>query len=153
MSYAPTPTGARPRPGDSAAASASTRGQARGDARGRGATNGSPARGNAASTKGSAPRAASRGRPFEEPRNWKQLGLLAGGIAAGAVIGAGVALLFTTKTGPQRRARIARTARHLGHDAEQRWEDLGFALKEAARSARDRFRHRHAADNETAVDD
>jgi hypothetical protein len=67
--------------------------------------------------------------------------------------GAGLALLFTSKTGPQRRAGIARRARHFGHDTEQRWEDLGFALKEAARSARDRFRHKHAAESETDADD
>lgn len=83
-----------------------------------------------------------------------QLGMLAGGIAAGAAVGAGIALIMTSKTGPQRRAGIARKARHLGHDAEQRWEDLAFALKEAARSARDRFRHRAPADDsETDVDD
>ena len=60
-------------------------------------------------------------------------------------------------TVPIGRARIARKARHLGHDAEQRWEDLAFALKEAARGARDRFRHRAAAsaaaDDETDADD
>jgi hypothetical protein len=98
---------------------------------------------------------APRGRPYDESRDWKQIGLLAVGIAAGAAVGAGAALLFTSQTGPQRRARIARKARHLGHDAEQRWEDLAFALKEAARSTRDRFRHRHAdaGDDETDVDD
>ena len=74
--------------------------------------------------------------------------MLAGGIAAGAAVGAGIALLLTDKTGPQRRAGIARKARHLGHDAEQRWEDLAFTLKEAARSTRDRFRHRHAGDGD-----
>jgi gas vesicle protein len=84
-----------------------------------------------------------------------QLGLLAGGIAAGAAVGAGLALLLTSRTGPQRRAGIARKARYLGHNAEQRWEDLAFALKEAARGTRDRLRHRHAADDsdETEVDD
>jgi gas vesicle protein len=84
-----------------------------------------------------------------------QIGMMAGGIAAGAAVGAGIALLITSKTGPQRRAGIARKARHLGHDAEQRWEDLAFALKEAARGTRDRFRHRHAAaeSDETDADD
>ncbi|MFL5561691.1 MAG: hypothetical protein ACJ79K_09480 [Gemmatimonadaceae bacterium] len=99
---------------------------------------------------------APRGRPYDESTDWKQLGLLAAGIAAGAGLGAGLALLFTSQTGPQRRARIARKARHLGHDAEQRWEDLAFALKEAARGARDRFRHRaaaSAAEDETDADD
>ena len=148
MSYAPNPTAQRSRTQNSASATTSTRGQA--GARG---NNGSAGRGRGATPKAPAPRSTPRGRPYDEARNWKQLGLLAAGIAAGAAVGAGVALLFTDKTGPQRRAGIARKARHLGHDAEQRWEDLAFALKEAARGTRDRFRHRHAADSETDADD
>ena len=148
MSYAPNPTGQRSRTRESAAATTSTRGQ--NGARG---SNGSAGRGRGAAPKAPPSRSKPRGRPYEEPRDWKQLGLLAAGIAAGAAVGAGVALLFTDKTGPQRRAGIARRARHLGHDAEQRWEDLAFALKEAARDTRDRFRHRHAADSETEADD
>ncbi len=148
MSYVPNPTGERSRPAGSAAGTK----PARGHGRGRG-DNGSTSRGKAASTRTGAAKSAPRGRPFDEQRNWKQLVLLAGGIAAGAAAGAGLAMLFTSETGPQRRAGLARRARHLGHDAEQRWEDLGFALKEAARSARDRFRHRHAAESETEVDD
>jgi hypothetical protein len=148
MSYAPNPTGERSRTSGSAAGTASARGQSRG----RG-SNGSATRGNTTSTRTAAAKSAPRGRAFDESRDWKQLGTLAAGIAAGAMAGAGLALLFTSKTGPQRRAGIARRARHLGHDAEQRWEDLGFALKEAGRAARDRFRHRHAAESETEVDD
>ena len=148
MSYAPNPTGERSRTGSSATGAASSRGQSRGRR-----DNGSASHGNTSSSRGAASRSTARGQSFEEPRDWKQLGTLAAGIAAGAMAGAGLALLFTSKTGPQRRAGIARRARHLGHDAEQRWEDLGFALKEAARTARDRFRHRHAAESETAVDD
>ena len=148
MSYAPDPTAQRSRTQNSASATTATRGQA--GARG---NNGAAGRGRGATAKAAAPRSTPRGRPYDETRNWKQLGLLAAGIAAGAAVGAGVALLFTEKTGPQRRAGIARKARHLGHDAEQRWEDLAFTLKEAARSTRDRFRHRHAADSETDIDD
>jgi hypothetical protein len=148
MSYAPNSTAQRSRTQNSASATTSTRGQA--GARG---GNGSAGRGRGATSKASPPRSTPRGRPYEEPRDWKQLGLLAAGIAAGAAVGAGVALLFTDKTGPQRRAGIARKARHFGHDAEQRWEDLAFTLKEAARSTRDRFRHHHAAESETDVDD
>jgi hypothetical protein len=148
MSYAPNPTSQQSRSQTSATGATSSRGQA--GARG---NNGSSGRGRGSTTKPSPARSTPRGRPYEEPRDWKQLGLLAAGIAAGAAVGAGVALLFTETTGPQRRARIARTARHLGHDAEQRWEDLAFALKEAARTTRDRFRHRHAADSEIDADD
>jgi hypothetical protein len=148
MSYAPNSTAQRSRTQNSASATTSTRGQdgSRGG-------NGSAGRGKGATAKATPARSTPRGRPYEAARDWKQLGLLAAGIAAGAAVGAAVALLFTDETGPQRRAGIARKARHLGHDAEQRWEDLAFALKEAARSTRDHFRHRHAADSETDIDD
>ena len=148
MSYAPNPTRSRSRTDAASARTATAVGQGRGHG-----TNGSSARGKSAPAKGPAPKTAPRGRPFEEARHWKELGLLAAGIAAGAAIGAGVALLFTSETGPQRGAGLARRARLFGHDTEQRWEDLGFALKEAARSTRDRFRHRHAAADETDIDD
>jgi hypothetical protein len=117
--------------------------------------NGSTRRSTGAAVGRTPAKTAPRGRPYDESRDWKQIALLAVGIAAGAAAGAGAALLLTSQTGPQRRSRIARKARHLGHDAEQRWEDLAFALKEAARSTRDRFRHRHAAAaaEETDVDD
>jgi hypothetical protein len=148
MSYAPNSTAQRSRPRDSAAANSSTRGHG-----GTGRTNGSASRSRADTAANAPAKTAPRGRPFDEAPNWKQIGMLAGGIAAGAAVGAGIALLFTEKTGPQRRAGIARRARHLGHDAEQRWEDLAFTLKEAARSTRDRFRHRHAADDESDTED
>ena len=92
-------------------------------------SNGSTRRSAGAAVGRSPAKTTPRGRPFDESRDWKQLGLLAVGIAAGAAVGAGAAMLFTSQTGPQRRAGIARKARHLGHDAEQRWEDLAFALK------------------------
>ena len=102
-------------------------------------------------------RATPRGRSFEESRDWRQVAVVATGIAAGAAIGAGLALLFTDQTGQERRAGIAKRARRLGHDAEQKWEDLAFELREAARAARDKLRHRRArkqaADDETDVDD
>lgn len=95
------------------------------------------------------------GSPYDESLSWNKLLLLGGGIAAGAAVGAGVAMLFTTRTGPQRRAGIARGARRFGHRTEQAWEDLAFELREAARTARDRLRHRRhrAADAEVDVDD
>jgi len=148
MSYAPNSTTQRSRTRESAAANTSTRGRA-GSAR----SNGSTSRSRAEAAANAPARTTQRGRPFDEMRNWKQIGMLAGGIAAGAAVGAGIALLFTDKTGPQRRAGIARKARHFGHDAEQRWEDLAFALKEAARSTRDRFRHRHAVDDDSDAED
>ena len=95
------------------------------------------------------------GSPYDESLDWNKLLLLGGGIAAGAAVGAGVAMLLTTRTGPERRAGIARGARRFGHRTEQAWEDLAFELREAARAARDRLRHRRhrAADAEVEVDD
>ena len=95
------------------------------------------------------------GSPYDESPNWEKLLLLGGGIAAGAALGAGIAMLFTTQTGPQRRAGLARGARRFGHRTEQAWEDLAFELREAARTTRDRLRHRRhrAAEAEIEVDD
>ena len=151
MAQASNATTFRSRTRDSASLTSSPRGKE--GARG---SNGSTRRGTAAAVGRAPAKTTPRGRPYDESRDWKQIGLLAVGIAAGAAVGAGAALLFTSETGPQRRSRIARKARHLGHDAEQRWEDLAFALKEAARSTRDRFRHRRAAaaaEDETDADD
>ena len=150
MSYAPNPTRIRSSTRESAGARPGGRDRlAAADSRG--------ARGQRGSASSGAARASARGKPYEEARDWGKIALMAGGIAAGAAIGAGLALLFTDETGPERRAGIARRARRFGHDAEQRWEDLAFELKEAARTARDKFRrhraHRQAADDETEADD
>jgi len=139
MSYAPNPTRVRAATRETPAgheagrsratsASAGSRTGARGGGAEQGRRNGGRA----------------RGRSYEEARDWKQIAVVATGIAAGAALGAGLALLFTDQTGPERRAGIAKRARRIGHDAEQKWEDLAFELKEAARTARDRFRLRRA---------
>src|SRR6476646_2405571 len=92
MSYAPNPTGQRSRTRDSAAATPPKRGQD-----GARRNNGSTSRSRADAAAKAPARATPRGRPFDETRNWKQLGMLAAGIAAGAAVGAGIALLFTEK--------------------------------------------------------
>ena len=153
MSYAPNPTRVR-------AATRETPGSPQG-ARGRGAAahTGSRASERTRGTEqGRQNGGRARGRSYEESRDWKQIAVVATGIAAGAALGAGLALLFTDQTGPERRAGIAKRARRFGHDAEQKWEDLAFELREAARTARDRFHRRRArkeaaADAETDADD
>ena len=45
-----------------------------------------------------------KGKPYEEPRDWGKVLLLGATVAAGAALGAGVALLMTEETGPERRA-------------------------------------------------
>ncbi|HEX8850348.1 MAG TPA: hypothetical protein VF761_12505 [Gemmatimonadaceae bacterium] len=150
MSYAPNPTRIRSATREPAGTRAGGRDRlAAADSRG--------TRGQRGSAPSVGTRASARGKPYDEARDWGKIALVAGGIAAGAAIGAGLALLFTDETGPERRAGIARRARRFGHDAEQRWEDLAFELKEAARTARDKLRlHRarkQAADDETEADD
>lgn len=87
-----------------------------------------------------------KGRPYEEPTDWGRMLLLGATVAAGAALGAGVALLMTDKTGPERLSDIVRGARRVGHRAEHAWDDLAFELREAARSARGRLhRRRHIA--------
>ena len=106
-------------------------------------------RGSAKST-----RRPSKGKSYAESRDWGKILLLGATVAAGAALGAGAALLFTEQTGPQRRAGIARGARRFGHRAERAWDDLGFELREAARSARNRLRRRHhAAEGDIDEDD
>ena len=104
---------------------------------------------------GKAPAGRSRGRPYDVERDWALYAKVGLAIAAGAGIGAGVALLLTSETGPQRRAGLAKRARRMGHRAERAWSDLAFELGEAARGFRDRRRLRQirAAEAETEHDD
>ncbi len=98
---------------------------------------------------------APRGRSYEVERDWALYGKLGLAIALGTGVGAGVALLLTSETGPQRRAAIRGRARRLGHRAERAWSDLAFELGEAARTLRDkrRLRRIRAAEAETDHDD
>ena len=93
------------------------------------------------------------GKSYDEARDWGKILLLGATVAAGAALGAGAALLFTEQTGPERRAHMARGARRLGHRAEHAWDDLAFELREAARSARNRFRRRRLAADAGADED
>ncbi len=53
----------------------------------------------------------------------------AAGLALGAVIGAGVALLTTPESGPKARRRIRRGARRIGKTSSGRLDDLAAELK------------------------
>lgn len=76
------------------------------------------------------------GRPYEEPRDWGQIGSFAAGIAIGAVIGAGVALLVAPASGEDVRAGLWRGVRGMGTRATTAWDDLGDELHVAARRGR-----------------
>ena len=55
------------------------------------------------------------------------------GIAVGALIGAGLALLLAPQSGEATRAYISRSARRIPDHARDRWDDLGDELRMALR--------------------
>jgi YtxH-like protein len=104
-----------------------------------------------------------RGSPYEESRDWRALGLFAAGLAVGAAMGAGAALLFAPQSGEEVRASIGRGGRRLGTRAHDAWDDLRDELRWAARRSvkrlrrgatrgrwklEDRFQGRHPSDDE-----
>jgi gas vesicle protein len=66
------------------------------------------------------------------------------GLAIGALVGAGVALLFAPQSGEETRHAVARKAKHLARDARDRYDDV----KEKVRRAR---REKGRAEDEEAV--
>ena len=74
------------------------------------------------------------------------------GVAIGAVIGAGCALLLAPDSGRRTRQRLVSTARHLGESAEHTYEqardtvfELGADAKSAVKAGQDAFRHDRAS--------
>lgn len=55
------------------------------------------------------------------------------GIAVGALLGAGLALLLAPQSGRETREFIATRARRLPDDARDSWDDLGDELRSALR--------------------
>lgn len=62
--------------------------------------------------------------------DWKHIGLFAGGITVGIVLGAGAALLLAPASGSEVRDRIARRFRGA-EGSDSVWEDLERELEEA----------------------
>jgi hypothetical protein len=80
------------------------------------------------------------GRPYERSRDWDRIGAFAGGLALGALLGAGTALLLAPASGEEAREWIAEGARGLGSRAHDAWDDLRAGLAWAARRGRRRIR-------------
>jgi len=80
------------------------------------------------------------GRSYEEPIDWGRLGVFGLGIALGAILGSGTALLFAPQSGEDARAGIGRRARSIREDAGDAWEELRDELDWAARRGRQRLR-------------
>ena len=67
------------------------------------------------------------------------------GLAIGALVGAGVALLFAPQSGAETRGDVARRAKHLAREARDRYDDVRDKLRRARRD-----KERAADDDEEA---
>lgn len=74
-----------------------------------------------------------RGRPFAREADWRSVALVGAGIAAGAVLGAGIALLMAPQSGAHTRLALTREFRRRRPWQTSPWERLGDELKKAAR--------------------
>ncbi|MDF1504190.1 YtxH domain-containing protein, partial [Roseisolibacter sp. H3M3-2] len=81
--------------------------------------------------------------PDDRPRaggtDWRGLGTFAVGVAVGALLGAGTALLMAPASGYETRVRLARRARHVGDQVVDRVDDWGDAVRRGARHTRTRL--------------
>jgi gas vesicle protein len=57
------------------------------------------------------------------------------GLLIGALVGAGVALLFAPQSGEETRRLIRRKAKHLADDARDRYDDVRHRVRAARRHA------------------
>jgi gas vesicle protein len=89
---------------------------------------------------------AAEGRPAsaddDAEIDWERVAVFATGIALGAALGAGVALLFAPASGGELRAAIARRGSRLAHQGRDAWDDLSDELQWAARRGKRRVGRR-----------
>ena len=79
------------------------------------------------------------GFSYEEPMDWARLGVFGLGLALGALLGGGAALLLAPVSGEEVRADLGRRARGMRADARDAWDDLRDELEWAARRGRRRM--------------
>lgn len=86
------------------------------------------------------------GQPFTETRDLGKMATIIAGVAVGALIGAGAALLLAPGSGEDTRFEIKRRVRKLTRRERGVWRSLSHALEEAAneRAARARLGARQA---------
>lgn len=82
------------------------------------------------------------GRPFTETRDLGKMATIIAGVAVGAMIGAGAALLLAPGSGAETRTAIRRRVRKLTRRERSVWKSLANAMEEAVAetSARSRLR-------------
>lgn len=76
------------------------------------------------------------GSSYDEERNWRSAGVFTLGAFAGALVGAGVALLLAPQSGEEMRDRIATHARRFRVRSGEGWEDLRDELRRLQRQTR-----------------
>ena len=95
-------------------------------------------------------RAAASGQQVERPLrraqqeevDWERVAVFGTGIAIGAALGAGVALLFAPFSGEETRAAIAQRGARLAHRSRDAWDELRDELEWAARRGKRRVGRR-----------
>lgn len=82
------------------------------------------------------------GQPFTETRDLGKMATIIAGVAVGAMIGAGAALLLAPGSGDETRAAIKQRVRKLTRRERSVWKSLARAMEEAAHetAARSRLR-------------
>jgi hypothetical protein len=78
----------------------------------------------------------------EKELDWERVAVFGTGIALGAAIGAGVALLFAPLTGDEARAAIVRGSARLAHIGRDAWDELRDELEWAAKRGKRRVGRR-----------
>lgn len=85
-------------------------------------------------------RSAAVGAPYDDSTDWARIGTFVGGLALGALVGAGAAFLLAPRSGAETREWIADGARGIGGRAHHAWDDLRGELAWATRRGRRRLR-------------
>ena len=87
-----------------------------------------------------------------EARDWVRVGMFGAGIAVGALLGAGAALLYAPQSGLEARTLLRGRARRAQLRAANRWDELGAELRGAARRNKRRLRRGVAKSRWRAAD-
>ena len=93
-----------------------------------------------------------KGSPYREQTDWGQVAAFAAGVAVGALLGAGAALLNAPQTGVETRLALKRRARTARVQAADRWDDLGRELRSATRRGKRKVRRGIAESRWRAAD-
>ena len=63
----------------------------------------------------------------------RRVGMFVAGLAIGALVGAGLALLFAPQSGEETRRLVSRKAKHLAREARDRYDDVKEKVRRARR--------------------